>query len=230
MFVTRHRYTKNSIAAIIPMVVMLFFAISCSEKKEKDKIAAVEDRASIPKLDATQITTVVSDSGITRYRISAPKWLMYDKAANPYWSFPDGIVLEKFNLELDVDASIVSDHARFEENTQIWELNGNVVAINLQGEMFETEQLFWNQKTERIYSDSLIKITRETSIITGIGFESNQTMSNYTIRNPQGIFPISEEKDSTQATSPTPVHEETAVPIAKKETLLSDEKTTLHIK
>lgn len=194
---TRNKHkAKQSIAGFITFA-MLCFAISCS-KTETEKIEAVTDRASIPSLDATVVNTVISDSGITRYRISTASWQIYDKAEQPYWEFPEGILLEKFNQDLTVDASVISDYARYNENPQIWELDGNVNAVNLAGEMFETEQLFWDQRAERIYSDSAIKITRETSIITGIGFESNQTMTNYTIRNPQGIFPVSEEKDSTQ--------------------------------
>jgi hypothetical protein len=50
--------------------------------------------------------------------------------------------------------------------------------------------LNWNQKTHRVYSDSAIRITKETSIIEGIGFESNEQMSKYTILHPTGVFPI----------------------------------------
>ena len=65
-------------------------------------------------------------------------------------------------------------------------------------ELFETEQLFWNQRQQKFYSDSLVKITQTTRIITGIGFESDQNMTNYTIRKPQGIFPV-DEKNQTVA-------------------------------
>lgn len=183
---------------VISYMVIMFLFFACNGKKETETIDAVEDRTAIPRLDATQVTTVISDSGITRYRISTQEWLIYDKAEEPYWDFPQGIVLENFDTELNVDASIESDYAKFLENPQIWELTGNVVAINLQGEMFETEQLFWDQKAERIYSDSMITITRATSVIWGLGFESNQSMTNYTIRKPQGIFPVKEEQDSSQ--------------------------------
>ena len=45
----------------------------------------------------------------------------------------------------------------------------------------------------RVFSDSVIHITREKSIIEGVGFESNEEMSKYTILNPTGVFPIDEE-------------------------------------
>lgn len=186
---------QNSITTIATIVVMLFFIVACSNDKI-DKIDAVVDRSAMPRLRATEITTVVSDSGITRYRISAPRWDVYDKVSQPYWEFPEGIHCEKFDLNLHVDANIHSRYARFNENEQLWELRGQVRATNLQGELFETEQLFWNQREERFYSDSLIKITQETRIITGIGFESNQSMTRYVIRNPQGIFPVNEDEST----------------------------------
>ncbi len=176
------------------------FIVACIQDKPV-KISAIKDRAAMPKLHATDITTVISDSGITRYRISTPRWDVYDKSVQPYWEFPNGIHFERFNLNMKVDANINSQYARFNENEKVWELRGKVKSINLQGELFETEQLFWNQNQERFYSDSLVKITQATRIITGIGFESNQSMTKYTIKKPQGIFPVDE---NTSAATPTP--------------------------
>jgi LPS export ABC transporter protein LptC len=190
------KYILNrSITTAITLVVVLFLSVTCSNDKP-DTIAAIVDRSSLPKLHATEITTVISDSGVTRYRISAPIWNVYDKARQPYWEFPLGIHFEKFDANLKVDANIHSQYARFNENEQLWELKGKVRSTNLQGELFETEQLFWNQREERFYSDSLIKITQKSHIITGIGFESNQSMTRYQIRQPQGIFPVEENTEN----------------------------------
>jgi len=184
--------------------IILLGLISCKSKETQDKIGAIVDRSKMPKLHATEITTVISDSGITRYRISASRWDVYDMAPQPYWEFPNGIHFERFDQNMKVDANIHSQFAKFNENEQLWELRGKVKSTNLQGELFETEQLFWNQRLEKFYSDSLIKITQATRIITGIGFESNQSMTKYTIRRPQGVFPVSDEA-STNTSTPSPI-------------------------
>ena len=49
------------------------------------------------------------------------------------------------------------------------------------------------QRTQRIYSDEFIRIEQPDRIITGHGFESNQQMTVYTIRKPEGIFYVDEE-------------------------------------
>ena len=144
-------------------------------------------------LEGDEVTTLISDSGITRYRIKAKKWLIFDKADTPYWEFPEGIYLEKFNLNLEADATVEADYAHYNEPAQLWTLRGHVQAMNLEGERFETPLLFWDQKTESVYSDSAIVITREASIIMGVGFRSNQEMTKYTILRPSGVFPIKEQ-------------------------------------
>ena len=193
---------NNSIATTFMVVVVLFFMFSCSKEKV-EQIGAIKNRSAMAQLHATEITTIISDSGVTRYRISAPRWDVFDKAVKPYWNFPDGIHFEKFNLNLKVDANIHSRYARYEMNEKRWELRGKVRAMNLQGELFETEQLFWSERENRIYSDSLIKITRVSNIVTGIGFESDASMTRYTIRKPQGIFPVDRAAGTTPPATTT---------------------------
>ncbi|MDD2285393.1 MAG: LPS export ABC transporter periplasmic protein LptC [Paludibacter sp.] len=181
----------NSITTAFWVVVVLFLLFSC-QSNAPEQIDAVLNRAEIPRLHSLDVTTVISDSGITRYRINTPQWDIFDKSSQPYWEFPYGVHFERFDEQLVIDANIHCEYAKFLEHDQIWELKGNVRATNIQGELFETEQLFWNQKNEKIYSDSLIKITQENYIIIGKGFESNQEMTKYQVKQTQGIIPVND--------------------------------------
>ena len=69
-------------------------------------------------------------------------------------------------------------------------LVGNVKALNLEGERFETPELWWSQKEERVYSDTTMSVYKQKMTIHGIGFESNQEMTKYTILHPTGIIPV----------------------------------------
>ena len=89
--------------------------------------------------------------------------------------------------------TLVSDTAYFFNKEELWKLMGNVHIQNLKGEQFDTELLYWDQRTQRIYSDEFIRIEQPDRIITGHGFESNQQMTVYTIRKPEGIFYVDEE-------------------------------------
>lgn len=184
--------SSKRIARVILLLLVCFVVMACAKKEVRHLAGAIEDRKAMAALEGDDVTTLISDSGITRYRIKAKKWLVFDKADTPYWEFPQGIYLEKFNMDLKADAVVEADYAHYNEPAQRWTLRGNVKAINLEGEQFETPLLYWDQKSESVYSDSSIVITREVSIIQGIGFRSNQEMTQYTILRPTGVFPIKE--------------------------------------
>ena len=184
--------TIKRITRVVLLLLICFSVYSCAKKEIRHRASAIADRKAMPALAGDEVTTLISDSGITRYRIKAKKWLVYDKADTPYWEFPEGVYLEKFNLNLEADATVEADYAYYNEPAQRWMLRGNVQAVNLQGEKFETPLLYWDQPSESVYSDSSIVITREASIIKGVGFRSNQEMTQYTILRPTGVFPIKE--------------------------------------
>lgn len=180
------------------VLLLTFLLASCHRARKLSVTEAVTDRASMPVLTSKQVTTLISDSGITRYRITTPAWQIYDKAEPSYWEFPEGVYLEKFDSTLHVEASLQSDYARYHEDRDLWELRGHVHALNLKGEEFDTPLLYWDKKSETVYSDSTISIKKAKSIIYGVGFESNQQMTNYTIQHPTGMIPLDEDKDSDQ--------------------------------
>ena len=186
-------YHKNaSITIVFGAMVMLLLFSACSGR-HKDMGDAITERDSLPVMDTKGVMTLISDSGVTRYRINTEEWLVFDRKNPPYWAFEKGVYLEKFDSIFQVEASIKADTAYFFNKEELWKLMGNVHIQNLKGEQFDTELLYWDQRTQRIYSDEFIRIEQPDRIITGHGFESNQQMTVYTIRKPEGIFYVDEE-------------------------------------
>lgn len=180
------------------VVMLLLFITSCGNEV-KDVVVVAYDPEATYTLKTTEVATLISDSGITRYRINAKEWLMFGKAKEPYWYFPEGIYVEKFDTLFRTEASIKADTAYNYEKKKLWKLVGNVKVESLEGKTFETSLLFWDQGLAKIYSDKYIRIEEADKIITGIGFESNQDMTQYKIFNSTGIFPVKDTPaDSTQ--------------------------------
>lgn len=176
----------------ISAVMVLILCFSSCRKDVKLTAGAVEDRTVVPTLDARDVVTLISDSGVVRYRIKAAVWQVFDHANPPYWEFPSGVYLEKFNADISVDAYLQADYAHYDKNAELWHLVGNVKALNLEGERFETPDLYWNQKEERVYSDTTMSVFKQKMTIHGVGFESNQEMTKYTILHPTGIIPVND--------------------------------------
>lgn len=198
----------KSITTIFQIVVMLVLFITSCGKEKAEVVEVVFDPENTYTMKATNVTDLVSDSGVIRYKIIADEWYVYDKSAEPYWYFPEGFYLERFDSLFNKDASIKADTVYRYYKKELWELIGNVKVVSLKGEKFDTEHLFWDQKTEKVYSDKYIRIEKEDKIITGIGFESNQDMTKYDVFNSQGVFPVSEAApDTTIAVADSAIHQ-----------------------
>lgn len=140
-------------------------------------------------MTTSDVNTLISDSGYTRYHLVSPLWMMYEDAEEPFWRFPDGLELEQYDTEMKITANVVCDSAVYFSRKRLWRLDGNVVMVNPQADSFLTQQLFWDQNERKIYTDSFIHIVRTDRIIEGYGMESDQTMRAYTVTNPTAILP-----------------------------------------
>ena len=192
-------YTIINITAAFYAAVMFVLFPACSGK-DKNLADAITERDSLPSMKSLGVTTLISDSGITRYKIVTEEWTVFDKKNPPYWAFEKGVYLEKFDSLFRIDASIKADTAYYYEKKKLWELRRNVNIRNLNGDKFDTDLLFWDEKKEQIYSDKFIRIEQEDKIIEGYGFESNQELTEYKIKNTSGIFTVEE---NTTTMSPT---------------------------
>jgi len=175
---------------------LLFLSAACTSEK-KDYLSGFKDRSAVAGMFTDSVTTLISDSGRIRYRIITEVWKVYDQARDPYWYFPEKIYFEKFNDSLKTESIVQSDTARYFSNRKVWELIKNVRLVSLKGESFETALLYWDQRQQRIYSDSFIRIVQKDQVMTGYGFESNESLTKYKLFKVEAILPIdSSEPDS----------------------------------
>lgn len=161
----------------------------CREKT-KLNVASGINTDTMPTMQTVNIATLISDSGVTQYKIVAPLWKVYEEAEDPYWSFPNGIYLKKFDRNMKVIATIAADSAKYFKNRRLWRLDGNVEVKKLPKDLFLTQQVYWDQRLRQVYSDSFIHIENETHMLEGQGFRSNEQFTVYNIVRPTGIFPV----------------------------------------
>jgi LPS export ABC transporter protein LptC len=182
------------------VIIILLFA-SC-DKRKKTLAHAITMRDSMPVMTTYDVNTLISDSGIIRFRMKAPIWMIYDRRHPSFWSFEKGIYVEQFDSLLHINASIKADTAYFYDQERLWRLIGHVAIKNRKGEKFNTKELFWNQFTQKVYSDKFIRIELLDKIITGYGFESNQEFTVWKIHNTAGIFYVSTHPADTTKAEP----------------------------
>ena len=173
--------------------VMVMAVAAC-----KDDATSVVNHATDPEVVPTMVTrdvqTVISDSGHTRYRIVAKVWKMFEEAKHPHWTFPDGVTCEELDNNYNTISTLKCDSAYFDKMNSMWTLTGNVRITNPGGDIILTDELMWDQHGHRIFSDAFIHIEKQGRIIEGYGYESNEELSTYTLRQVEAIFPIDEKR------------------------------------
>ena len=97
---------------ILAALALLTVLGACSGSR-KTMGEAITERDSVPVMDTRGVTTLISDSGLIRYRINTEEWKVFDRKNPPYWAFEKGVYLEKFDTLFRIEASIEADTAYF---------------------------------------------------------------------------------------------------------------------
>jgi len=192
------KYIKNGgVAALLTGAAILFFGC---EKNNLEEIKAFATTENLPIVEAENFESLVTDSGLISFYLKAPKLLKFDTEGKTYLEFPEGIELVRYDANHKMESSITADYAMQYLVEDKWEAKNNVVATNATGDTLKTEHLIYEVEKEKIYTDEYVKIIQsDQQIITGIGFESDQKMQNWKIKNPKGTIYIAVDETNNTA-------------------------------
>lgn len=169
---------------------------SCEKKREVINDLQIKD---LPALSARDVETMYSDSGKVTLVVRSPLIQQFTGKDDPHTLFPQGLTVLFYDKAVKPQASISSKYARYTEKDELWELRDSVVAVNMQGDILETELLYWSEPKESVWSDRFVKITGKDKIIMGTGFESDPRLTRYRIKNMSAtIYIQDEQKDTTR--------------------------------
>lgn len=181
------------------IILILLLPFSCSGEMEH-VAEAVSDQDSLPFLHSIGINTLISDSGVIRYRMVVEEWDIYNgQPGEPStWKFMKGLLMERFDEKFHVDLFVQSDTAYLHKQ-YLWELRGRVVVRNVNGDVFHTEELFWDLDKHEMYNHQYIRIVTPERELEGTEFRSNEQMTRYSVFNSAGVFPVEETGDTEPA-------------------------------
>ncbi|AUC86254.1 LPS export ABC transporter periplasmic protein LptC [Polaribacter sp. ALD11] len=186
---------KNVKHILIKSITVIFFTVmlfSCSNSTEEVRNFLEEKNLPIGK--AKEAYHVYKDSGKITSKLITPLLLDFSNRKNhPYNEFPKGIKIINFNNKGRDSVTIIGDYALSYAKTEVSEIKGNVVVTNhTDKSRLETEQLFWDQKTQYFVSEKAFTMYKENDTITGIGFECKQDLSKHLAKKTTGIIETKE--------------------------------------
>jgi len=168
------------------------FIYSCENdpeviKKFTEKKTAIEE--------AKNIESYLSQDGRVRAKLTAPFMLRY-LTDSTYVEFPNSLHVDFYNDTLAVESQLDALYGKYREWEKKVYLRDSVVVINkITGDTLRSPDLWWDQQTEKIYTDKPVRIhTRDKIIFGQYGLIAAQDFSEYVINQAKGEFTM--PKDS----------------------------------
>ena len=143
-----------------------------------------------PILELTNTETYYSDSAVVRIKLQAPKQLEFE---NDDREFPEGIYLEFYEPDGSLSSNLKANYCYYYAKEDKWRALGNVIVKNIaSNEQLNTEELYWLQEKEIVYTNKFVRIEAEGLIQMGEGLEAKQDFSWYKIKNSRGTIDLNE--------------------------------------
>ncbi len=175
---------------LIIYLLLVTLLASCSDEKMK-KINTFGDIETAPDITIENMSSVYKYANKEKAFIKAPlaEYFFKDQS-NPKMEFPKGLDVVFFNDSIKPISTIHCRHAVYFEKKLLWKLSGDVVVHNPQGSILRTQELYYDEKQQTIYSIKFVEVKdKKGNIIRGKGgFTSNINFTEYEFKNVDGII------------------------------------------
>ncbi len=197
MSVTGRHIVTLALGAIVTTTAM-----SCQETVEHTA-PAVRPQDSVAVMTSYGVNTLISDSGVIKYRIVTERWEV-NQARNPSrWVFDKGLFLEQFDEKFHAQAYIQCDTAYYFDQQRLWELRSRVRILTKDGLRFNSEELFWDENKHELYSNVFSRLVTPERTLQGSYFRSDERMTHYYVTNSKGSFESQDFTGGDNNSAPT---------------------------
>jgi LPS export ABC transporter protein LptC len=179
------------ILALLPLALCLlipFLHAGCTSSDDKPQEHVVIP-VDAPDDESWHTTILFTDSVRMKARMTVGHARRY---INKMQTLLDSSVyVEFYNSQGEINATLIADSARIDDRTKDMVAYGNVhVNSDHNLRTVDTDQLHWSNDRRVFFSDKRVKIIdrRDDRVIEGVGFESDDGLSNYKIFNASGQF------------------------------------------
>lgn len=170
--------------AVSILSICLVFCSCFDSKTTKHKRSAPYEG---PQVVSSDLDVVFSDSAMVSMKMKAKTQIILQ---NDDQEFPDGIFVEFYNDKEVVYSVLKSNYAYFNQQKELWKIQGDVYVENLEKhQKLETQEMYWKPSTGDITVEKKdsVKITEPDQILFGKGLTAKDDFSYYKITDPSGF-------------------------------------------
>ncbi len=155
---------------------IVFF--SCGGEEVKPRLPVGENIEDVPNF-------VMEGFRLTSTKDGEEKWILTGRGAQIFEmknkAFVQDVKMESFDEKGRVTV-LTGDRADVDTETNFMKVTGDVRVAAPNGMVLKTEELYWDEKKQKIYNNAFVTIIKDNNKIHGIGFESGASMENMRIK------------------------------------------------
>ena len=183
---------------VVGLLLAPLMMSSCSEEPHEHIAPPIYPHDSVSMMTSYGVNTLISDSGVIKYRIVTERWDVNTIRLPNRWEFMKGVFFEQFDEQFHVQAYIQADTAWYYDKMKLWKLRGRVRIRNNNGLLYRSEELYWDGIRHELYSNVFSRVTSPERTLQGTYFRSDERMTKYTVSNSKGSFvPESDSGDES---------------------------------
>lgn len=170
------------------MRLLIFFSvvlISCTNDPKLVKEFVSDKQQAIEQIKGAEL--LHTENGKIKVKIVAGKIERFQNS-QPQLIFSDHLEVYFYNDSSHLQSTLKANDASIDEETKIMLAQNNVELISNDDKKLETQELVWDEKQDRIYTDKKVKITTGKEVVYGEGFTSNPDFTKYEITKIHGTF------------------------------------------
>jgi len=163
--------------------------------KGKD-VAAAGPRKLMPE-EGWKIESFLSEGGKVKGKLTSPYMLRYQRADTPYAEFPRSLHVDFYKDSMPgnspqhdsivVESQMDARYGKYFQSLNKVFLRDSVVVKNiLKGDTVYCKELWWDQQTQKFYTDKPVQIYTKDKILFGNGMDADQNFRWYTIHELKG--------------------------------------------
>jgi len=167
---------------------MVCWILAACQNPVEHTAPAIHDRDSVAMMTSYGVNTLISDSGVIKYRIVTERWEVNTNRHPSRWIFDKGMLLEQFDEKFHINSYIQCDTAYYFDQERVWKLYGRVRILTKDGLRFTSEQLTWDENKHELSSNVFSKLVTPERTLQGSYFWSDERMTRYFVSNSKGSF------------------------------------------
>jgi LPS export ABC transporter protein LptC len=167
------------------ILYFFIFFCSCSNPSESIKDFITFENSAIETITEAEI--LHTENGNLKVKIKSDKIERFHEK-EPQIVLTNGIEIFFYNDSAKIKSTLTADRAELDKKNKIMTASKNVVLTSLDNKRLETSVLFWDEKRNKIYTNSQVFVTTDKEQIMGEGFISNTDFTNYSISNITGVI------------------------------------------